>query len=113
MPWVVIMVCRAKIAEGVLGFELEVGRQDLAGGIILKAEESELGTAALEPVMAAGIGERHHTQAGARQTTGAVLARSALLGRSQFRAPQDAAHGLAADQAGSSRHEVFHKDGNR
>ena len=87
----------AEITESILGFELEVRSQDLAGGIVLKANESELGAAALQPVMAAGIGERHHTHAGARQTTGAILARPAFLGRSQFCAPQETAHGLPAD----------------
>ena len=72
--------------------------EDLAGGVILKADESELGAAAFEPIMTAGIGKRHHAQAWAGRATGAVLARPAFLGRRQFRAPQDAAHGLAADR---------------
>jgi hypothetical protein len=50
----------AEIADSIFGFELEVSGQDLAGGVILKTDESELGAAALEPVMTAGIGERHH-----------------------------------------------------
>src|SRR5208283_1129116 len=49
----------AEIAESIFGFELEVGGQDLAGGVILKADESELGAAALKPVMTAGVGEHH------------------------------------------------------
>ena len=32
----------AKIAEGIFGFELEVSGQDLAGGVVLKADEGEL-----------------------------------------------------------------------
>ncbi len=37
----------AEIADGIFGFELEVSGQDLAGGVVLKADESELGAAAL------------------------------------------------------------------
>src|ERR1035437_5007063 len=48
----------AKIAERIFGFELEVSGQDLTGGVILKADERELGAAAFEPVVPAGIGER-------------------------------------------------------
>src|SRR5207302_10852656 len=51
---------RAEIAESVFGFELEVSGQDLAGRVVLKAEERKLGAAAFEPVMTAGIGEHHH-----------------------------------------------------
>src|SRR5208337_1818966 len=87
----------AEIAEGIFGFELEVGGQDLAGGVILKADERELGAAALEPVVTAGIGERHHAETWTGQAAGAILARPALLRRSQFGGPQDAAYGLAAD----------------
>src|ERR1019366_9287554 len=36
----------AEIAERIFGFELEVSGQDLAGGVILKGDESELGAAA-------------------------------------------------------------------
>src|SRR5208337_2340131 len=86
-----------EIAESIFGFELEVGGQDLAGGVILKADESELGAAALKPVMTAGIGEHHHAEAWAGQAAGAVLARPAFLRRRQFRGPQEAAHGLAAN----------------
>src|SRR5450755_2706376 len=87
----------AKIAESIFGFELEVGGQDLTGGVILKADERELRAAAFEPVMAAGIGERHHAEAGTGQAAGAVLVRPTLLGRRQFGGTQDAAYGLAAD----------------
>ena len=55
----------AKLAHRVFGFELEVSGQDLTGGIVLKAQECEMGAAALEPVMTAGIGERHHAEADA------------------------------------------------
>ena len=88
----------AKIAESIFGFELEVSGQDLTGGIVLKADESELGAAAFEPVMTAGVGERHHAETRAGRATGAILARPALLRRGQFRGPQDATHGLAADR---------------
>ncbi len=86
----------AKVAQGIFGFELEVSGQDLAGGVVLKADEGELGAAAFEPIMAAGIGERHHAETGAGRAAGAILAGPALLRRGQFRSPQDAAHGLAA-----------------
>src|SRR5450755_1163980 len=89
---------RAHIAERVFGFELKVGGEDLAGGVILKADEGELGAAAFEPIMATGVGEHHHAEAGTTQAAGAVLARAALLRRSQPGAAQDAAHALAADR---------------
>ena len=87
----------AEIAKSVFRFELEVSGEDLAGGVVLKADESELGAASFEPVMAAGVGEHHHAEAGTAQAAGAVLAGAAFLRRSQLGAAQDAAHGLAAD----------------
>ena len=54
----------AEIAEGIFGFELEVSGQDLAGGVVLQADQRELGAAALEPVMTTGIGEGHHPKRG-------------------------------------------------
>ena len=71
----------AEIAESIFGFELEVSGQDLTGGVILEADESELGAAALKPVMTAGIGERHHAEAWTGRAAGAVLARPAFLRR--------------------------------
>ena len=82
----------AEIAESVFRFELEVGGEDLAGGVILKADEGEFGAAAFEPIMAAGVGEHHHAEAGTAQAAGAILARAALLRRSQLGAAQDATH---------------------
>ena len=87
----------AQIAEGVFRFELKMGREDLAGGVILKADEGELGAAAFEPIMTAGVGEHHHAEARTAQAAGAVLARAALLRGSQLGRAQNAAHGLATD----------------
>src|ERR1019366_2253407 len=87
----------AEIAESIFGFELEVSGEDAAGGVVLQADESELGAAALEPIVTAGIGERHHAQARAGRPAGTVLARPALLRRGQSRGAQNAAHGLATD----------------
>src|SRR5258708_30544370 len=70
-----------QIAHGVFGFELEVSGEDLAGGVILKADQSEHRAAAFEPVVAAGVGERHHAETGAGRTAGAVLTWPALLRR--------------------------------
>jgi hypothetical protein len=42
-----------EIAKGVFGFELKMGGEDLAGGVILKADEGELGAAAFQPIMTA------------------------------------------------------------
>jgi hypothetical protein len=39
-----------------------VSGEDLAGGIVLKADEGKFGSTALEPIVAAGIGERHHAE---------------------------------------------------
>ena len=90
-------VQRAHIAEGVFRFELKMGREDVAGGIILKADEGELGAAAFEPIMTAGVGEHHPAEARTAQAAGAVLARATLLRRSQLGRAQNAAHALAAD----------------
>jgi hypothetical protein len=76
---------------------LEVSGEDLAGGVVLKADESERGTASFEPVVTAGIGEHHHAAARAGYAARAILARPTLLRRGQFRSPQDTAHGLATD----------------
>src|SRR5271165_4340505 len=94
-------VHRAHIAEGIFGFELKVSGEDLAGGVILKADEGELGAAAFQPVVAAGVGKHHHAEAGTAQAAGTILASPTLLRRSQLGAAQDAAHGLATD------HEVL------
>src|SRR5271167_2616399 len=88
----------AQIAEGVFGFELKMSGEDLAGGVVLKADEGEFGAAAFEPIMAAGVGEHHHAEAGTAQAASAVLARAALLRGSDFGTAQDAAHALAAER---------------
>src|SRR6202049_1067216 len=87
----------AEIAESVFRFELEVSGEDPAGGVILKADEGELGAAALEPIMTAGVGEHHYAEAGQAAVGGAVLAGTTLLRGSQLGGAQDAAHALAAD----------------
>src|SRR5271168_580611 len=87
----------AEIPERIFRFELEVSGEDLAGGVILKADESELRTAAFEPIMTASVGEHHHAEARTAQAAGAVLAGAALLRRSQLGRTQDAADGFATD----------------
>jgi hypothetical protein len=87
----------AKVAEGIFGFELEVSGEDLPGGVVLKAEERELGTAPFEPIVTTGIGERHHAEARAGRAAGTISTRPALLRRRQFGGAQEAAHGFAAD----------------
>ena len=74
----------AEIADGIFGFELEVSGEDLAGGVVLKADESEHRAAAFEPVVATGVGERHHAETRAGRAARAILARPAFLRRSQF-----------------------------
>jgi hypothetical protein len=81
--------------------------EDLAGGVVLKADQREHGAAAFEPVMTAGIGEGHHAETRAGRATRSVLTRPALLRRSQFGGPQDAAHGLAADREALFRTKFF------
>ena len=73
-----------EIAERVFWFELKVGGEDLAGGVVLKADEGEFGAAAFQPIMTAGIGEHHHAEAGTAQAASAVPARAALLRRCQL-----------------------------
>jgi hypothetical protein len=87
----------AEIADGIFGFELEVSGQDLAGGVVLKADESQGRAATLEPVMTAGVGERHHAETRTGRASGTILPRPTALRGSHFCAPQDAAHGLATD----------------
>jgi hypothetical protein len=81
-------VRRTHIAEGVFGFKLEVSGEDLAGGVVLKTDESEFGAAAFEPVMAAGVGEHHHAEARTAQAAGAILTGAALLRGSQLSGAQ-------------------------
>jgi hypothetical protein len=67
---------------------------------MLNPDESQLGAASFElviTVMTAGLGERHHAEAWAGRSAGAVLTRPALLRRSRFRSRQEAAPSLAAD----------------
>jgi len=52
----------AEITESIFRFELKVSGEDLAGGVILKADQSELGAAGFEPIMAASVGEHHHAE---------------------------------------------------
>src|ERR1700728_113689 len=87
----------AEIPHGIFWFELKVSGKDPTGGVILKADESELGAAAFEPIMTTGIGEYHHAEPWTRRTATAISARPAFLRRDQFGGPQDAPHGLAAD----------------
>ena len=87
----------AEIAESIFGFELEGSGQDLAGGVVLKADQGKGGAAAFEPVMAAGVGERHHAETRTGRASGTIFTRPPFLRRGQFGSPQDAAHGLAAD----------------
>jgi len=87
----------AQIADIILGFELEVRGEDLTGGVILQADQSERRAAAFEPIVTAGIGERHHSETRTGWAAGTILARPAFLRRSQFGGSQDAAYGLAAD----------------
>jgi hypothetical protein len=47
--------------------------------------------------MTAGVGEHHHAETRAGRASRAIFTCPALLRRGKFRAPQDAAHGLAAD----------------
>ena len=90
----------AEIAESIFRFELKMSGEDLAGGVILKAHEGELGATAFEPVMAAGVGEHHHAEAGTAQAASAIAAGTALLRGSDFGSAQNAAHALAADLEG-------------
>jgi len=76
----------AQITDGIFGFALEVRGQDLTGGVVLKPDQSEHGAATLEPVMAAGVGERHHAETRAGRATGAILARPAFCGEASWAA---------------------------
>ena len=77
----------AEIADGIFGFELEVSGQYLAGGVVLKAEQGEHRAAAFEPVVATGVGERHHAETRAGRAARAILAQPAFLRRGQLGSP--------------------------
>ncbi len=66
----------AETAHGIFGFELEVRSEDLAGSVVLKADQGKNGAATFEPIMPAGIGERHNaeTRAGAGVASGTGVA---------------------------------------
>ncbi len=80
----------------IFGFELEVSVEDLAGGVVLKANQSEHRATAFEPVVSAGIGERHHakTRGGAAER---YFRGRRFRAEARLAAPQDTAHGFAAD----------------
>ena len=63
----------AEIADGIFGFELKVSGEDLASGIVLKADESQGRTATFEPVVTTGVGERHHAETGTGRASGTIL----------------------------------------
>ena len=87
----------AEIADGIFGFELKVSGEDLAGGVVLKADESQGRTATFEPVVTTGVGERHHAETGTGRASGTILPRPAALRGSHVGASQNAPHGLPAD----------------
>src|SRR6266478_4344756 len=72
--------------------------EDLAGGVVLKADERKFGAATFQPVMTAGVGEHHHAEAGTAQAAGAIAARTTLLRRRKLGRAQDAAHALPANR---------------
>src|SRR5678809_982635 len=65
----------AEIADGIFGFELKVSGEDLAGGVVLKADESQGRTATFEPVVTTGAGERHHAETRTGRAAGTILPR--------------------------------------
>ncbi len=71
--------------------------EDLAGGVVLKTDEGEFGPTALKPIMAAGVGQRHHAETRAGRASGAIFARPPLLRRGHFGGPQNTAHGFATE----------------
>jgi len=89
------------------GNDQQLGGEVFACGVVLKAEQSEPGAAAFEPVVTAGIGERHHAETRAGQASETVGAGPALLQRGQLGGPQDAAHGLAAEAEAFLRAKFF------
>ena len=74
----------AQIADSIFRFELEVSGEDLAGGVVLKTDEGEGGATALEPIVAASIGEDHHAETRTGRASGAILAGPAFLRRGQL-----------------------------
>jgi hypothetical protein len=76
----------AEIADGIFGFELEMGGQDLAGSVILKTDEGELGgwrrpsSQSWRLASVSGIMPKR----GRGKRRGAVLARPTLLRRGRL-----------------------------
>src|ERR1019366_5992871 len=98
-----------KVTQSILGFELELGGQDVAGGVILEADEGEARTAALEPVVTTGIGLQHHASAGAAWAAGAIFAGTTLLRGGQLGPPQNTAQGFAAEAESFILHQLVVK----
>src|SRR6202045_1564113 len=99
MPWAVIMACKgAQITHGIFRLPLKLRGQDLPSGVILKAHQSELGTAAFQPIVATGIGEHHHAEARARDSTTAISASATFLRRGQFGSSQNTPRRFAAER---------------
>ena len=86
----------AEIAGGILGLQLKASGHDAAGSVVLKAQQSEAGAAAFQPVMAAGVGQKHHAETGPAWAAGTILRWAALLRRRTFGLAQNAAHALPA-----------------
>src|ERR1019366_447581 len=98
-----------KVTQSILGFELELGGQDVAGGVILEADEGEARTAALEPVVTTGIGLQHHASARAAWAAGAIFAGTTLLRGGQLGPPQNTAQGFAAEAESFILHQLVVK----
>jgi len=60
-----------EVADGVLGFELEMGGGDSTGGVVLQSQQGEARPAAFEPVMATSVGQLHQAEAGTALAAGA------------------------------------------
>ena len=104
----------AEITESIFGFQLEVSGQDLAGSVVLKADQGELGDRGLRASRwrLASVSAIMPKQ-GTGQAAGAILGGPTLLRRGQFGGAQDAAHGFAAEGEVLLGLKFFGRDGNR
>ena len=97
---------QAKIAARIFGGK-KFGGQDLASGVVEKAEQGELRTALFEPGVQAGIEEQHVAFASARQASLAMRGSATLTRRADPGRAQQTAESLAAQRQAFDLAELF------
>src|SRR5580658_769104 len=86
---------QAKIAAGIFGGK-KFGGEDLASGVVEKAQQGELRATLFEPGMQAGIEEQHVAFTSAREASLAMSGSATLAGRADAGRAQQTAESFAA-----------------